>query len=118
VRVVIGGETVADTHRPRLLFETGLPTRYYIPKVDVRMDLLTATDSHTRCPYKGIASYWTAKVAGQEVKDIAWAYPAPIPECSKIENLVSFYNERVDAIHVDGELQPVPQTAWSKAAIK
>jgi uncharacterized protein (DUF427 family) len=118
VRVVIGGETFADTQRPRLLFETSLPTRYYIPKVDVRMDLLTKTDSHTRCPYKGIASYWTARVAGQEFKDIAWAYPAPIPECSKIENLVCFYNERVDAIYVDDELQPVPQTSWSKAANK
>ena len=114
VRVVIGGETLAETRRPRLLFETGLPTRYYIPKVDVRMDLLTPTDSHTRCPYKGIASYWTARVGDQQFKDIAWAYPAPIPECSKIENLVSFYNERVDAIYVDGELQPVPRTPWSR----
>jgi uncharacterized protein (DUF427 family) len=118
VRVVVGGETLADTHSPRLLFETGLPTRYYIPKVDVRLDLLTPTDSHTACPYKGIASYWTADIGDQEFKDIAWSYPAPIPECAKIENLVSFYNERVDAIYVDGELQPVPRTGWSRPANK
>lgn len=113
VRVVVGGETLAETHRPRLLFETGLPTRYYIPKIDVRMDLLTPTDSHTACPYKGIASYWTARVGDQDFQDIAWSYPAPIPECTKIENLISFYNERVDAIYVDGTLQPVSHTSWS-----
>ena len=60
VRVLIDGVVVADTHRPWLLFETGLPVRYYVPKIDVRMELLEPTDSHTACPYKGIASYWTA----------------------------------------------------------
>ncbi len=60
VKVIVGGEVVAETTRPRLLFETGLPTRYYIPKLDVRLDLLTPTNTSTRCPYKGKASYWTA----------------------------------------------------------
>ncbi len=113
VKVVIGGQVVAETNRPRLLLETGLPTRYYIPKLDVRMDLLTPTDLHTRCPYKGEASYWTVTVGGQEFKNIVWAYPSPIPEIPKIENLLSFYNEKVDAIYVDGELQPKPKTPWS-----
>ena len=113
VKVVLGGEVVAETDRPRLLFETNLPTRYYIPKVDVRMDLLTPTDLHTRCPYKGEASYWTATVAGQEFKNIVWVYPSPIPEIPKLENLLCFYNEKVDAIYVDGELQPKPKTPWS-----
>ncbi len=113
VQVVLAGEVVADTHRPRLLFETGLPTRYYIPKLDVRMDLLTPTETTTRCPYKGKASYWSVKAGNMEVKDIAWSYPAPIPECPKIENLVCFFNERVDAIYADGERQPVPKTPWS-----
>jgi len=97
----------------RLLFETGLPTRYYIPKADVRMDLLSPTDSVTQCPYKGKASYWTARVGDTEAADIAWSYPFPIPECPKIENLVAFYNERAD-IWVDGELQPKPETPWSR----
>src|ERR671933_191751 len=59
VRVILGGEVVADTHRPHLLFETGLPPRYYIPKLDVRMDLLEPTGTRTRCPYKGEVVYWT-----------------------------------------------------------
>jgi uncharacterized protein (DUF427 family) len=104
VRVEIEGQVIADTRRPLLLFETGLPTRYYIPKQDVRMDLLEATDSHTRCPYKGIASYWSLNLDGKTFEDIVWSYPAPIPEILKIENLLSFYNERVD-LYVDGKLQ-------------
>jgi uncharacterized protein (DUF427 family) len=111
--VAIGNEVVADTVRPRLLFETGLPTRYYIPKADVRMDLLTSTDTSTQCPYKGVAEYWSATVGGEVHDDIAWSYPFPIPECPKVEGLVCFFNERTD-ITVDSELQPRPRTAWSR----
>jgi uncharacterized protein (DUF427 family) len=119
VRVIVGGECIADTHRPHLLFETGLPTRYYIPKLDVRMDLLEPTQTRTRCPYKGEAVYWSARIpssAGRDevFEDIAWSYPAPIPECPKIENLVCFFQEHADAVEVDGEVQPVPQTPWSR----
>ena len=113
VKIVVGGEVVAETHRPRLLFETGLPTRYYIPKLDARLDLLTATNTSTRCPYKGKAVYWSVNVNGKEFVDIVWGYPAPIPECPKIENLLCFYDEKVDAVYVDGELQPRPVTPWS-----
>jgi uncharacterized protein (DUF427 family) len=113
VKVVVAGETVAESHRPLLLFETELPTRYYIPKVDVRMDLLVPSGSRTRCPYKGEAKYYSVKIGDNQVKDIAWYYPFPVPECPRIENLVCFYNERVDALYVDGELQPKPQTKWS-----
>ncbi len=113
VKIVLGGEVVAETDRPYLLFETGLPTRYYLSPEDVRMDLLTPTDHHSRCPYKGIASYWTASVNGQQFENIVWGYPNPIPECPKIKNLLCFFNEKVDAIYVDEELQDVPQTPWS-----
>jgi uncharacterized protein (DUF427 family) len=112
VRVEIEGVTLGETRRPILLFETGLPTRYYIPKLDVRMDLLESTDFVTRCPYKGVACYWSARVGGKLVKDIVWSYPAPIPECPKIENLFSFYNEQVD-LYVDGVLQDRPVTPFS-----
>jgi uncharacterized protein (DUF427 family) len=112
VRVEIEGQTVADTRRPRLLFETNLPTRYYIPKTDVRMDLLEPTDTVTQCPYKGKASYWSFRSGDKHLKDAAWGYPFPIPECPKIENLVCFFNERLD-IYVDGELQPRPRSPWS-----
>lgn len=112
VRVDIEGQVVAETRRPRLLFETGLPTRYYIPKQDVRMDLLDATGTSTACPYKGQARYWSVRVGDKVIDDLVWSYPAPIPECPKIENLLSFYNEKVD-IYVDGELQVRPLTPWS-----
>jgi uncharacterized protein (DUF427 family) len=112
VRVEINGQTVADTHRPRLLFETSLPTRYYLPPQDVRMDLLAQTDKHTRCPYKGEASYWTANVGGTALQDIAWGYPTPIAECPRIQGYVCFFNEKVDT-YVDGERQARPVTKWS-----
>jgi uncharacterized protein (DUF427 family) len=113
VKIVVGGEVVAETSRPRLLFETGLPVRYYIPKLDVRLDLLTPTSSKTHCPYKGTASYWTATVNGKQFKDIVWSYPTPLLESSKIENLLCFYDEKVDAVYVDGELQQRPVTPFS-----
>src|SRR5262245_21765606 len=95
VQVVALGEMVADSRRPSLLFETGLPTRYYIPRADVRMSLLVPSDSHTQCPYKGIASYYSVRVGNRLARDLAWTYRFPIPECPKIEDLVCFYNEQV-----------------------
>jgi len=115
VKVTVGGVVVADTNRPRLLFETGLPVRYYIPKVDVRMDLLEPSQTITRCPYKGIASYWSVHSLEAIHHDLAWSYKSPIPECSKIENLIAFYNEGVD-LDVDGERIERPQTPWSVAS--
>jgi len=112
VRVEIRGVVVAETHRPVLLFETGLPTRYYIPKQDVRMDLLVPTSSVSRCPYKGVARYWSGPMGDEMIQDVVWSYPAPIPECPKIENLLSFYNERVD-LYVDGVLQDHAITPFS-----
>jgi uncharacterized protein (DUF427 family) len=114
VQVVVGGEVVADTHRPRLLFETGLPTRYYIPPLDVRMDLLEPTDRETRCPYKGRARYWSVRIGDRVFRDLVWSYSPSLPECPKINDLVCFYNERVDAILVDGERQEIPKTPWSR----
>ena len=114
VQVMLGGETVADTRRARFLFETRLPTRYYIPQEDVRMDLLVPSDKVTACPYKGRARYWSAKIGGREYPDIVWGYPEPIPECPKIKGLLSFFNEQVDAILVDGIEVKRPVTPWSK----
>jgi uncharacterized protein (DUF427 family) len=112
VRVEIGGQTVADSRRPRLLFETNLPTRYYLPVEDVRMDLLEPTDASTVCPYKGTASYWRLK-GGTAGRDVAWSYQNPIPECPKIRGLISFFNERVDSLYVDDELREKPKTPWT-----
>jgi uncharacterized protein (DUF427 family) len=112
VQVLLGGTVVADSHRPRLLFETGLPTRYYLPKLDVRRDLLVPSPTRTRCPYKGEAVHWSIEADGEQLDDGAWAYPAPLPEIPKIENLIAFYNEKVDLI-VDGIPQERPRTKWS-----
>lgn len=112
VRVEVDGETIAETNRPVLLFETGLPTRYYIPKLDVRMDLLESTQTVTHCPYKGDASYWNLRLGDTTYKDFVWVYPRPIPEIPKIENLLCFYNEKVD-LYVDGELQERPVSPFS-----
>jgi uncharacterized protein (DUF427 family) len=114
IQVVIGGETMADTRRARFLFEPRLPTRYYIPKLDVRMDLLQPSETVTACPYKGRTTrYWSATAGIPAGRDIAWSYGAPTPECAKIANLVCFFNERVDAIYVDGEKEDRPLTPWS-----
>lgn len=92
VRVDIGGVTVAESTRPVLLFETGLPVRYYLPMVDVRLDLLTPSDRVTECPYKGTARYWSV---GDE-RDVVWSYPFPTLESAGIAGLVCFYEERVE----------------------
>jgi uncharacterized protein (DUF427 family) len=113
VRVIVGGEVVAESERPRLLFETGLPTRYYLPRMDVRMDLLAPSQTVTQCPYKGRTEHFDLGLNGRVWRDVAWSYPYPIPECPKIENLICFYDERVERIEVDGKVQPKPQTPWS-----
>ena len=105
VRVLIDGETVAETRRPKLLFETGLPTRYYVPEADVRLDLLVESDTRTRCPYKGVATYWSVQAADERFSDVAWGYPAPLPEARKLPGTLCFLGERVD-IEVDGERVP------------
>jgi uncharacterized protein (DUF427 family) len=112
VVVRIDGQVVADTTRPTLLFETTLPTRYYLPKPDVRLDLLTATDSTSQCPYKGTAEYYTATVDGTEHVDVAWWYRHPAHESAAIAGLVAFYDEKVD-VEVDGVAQARPRTPFS-----
>jgi uncharacterized protein (DUF427 family) len=112
VRVEIDGFVVAESDHPTLLFETGLPTRYYFPKTDVRLDLLVATDSTSACPYKGIARYWSVVVDGTEHADFAWCYEYPLPESIRVAGLICFYNERVD-ITVDGVAQARPTTVFS-----
>ena len=112
VKVILDGVVLAETKRPSLLFETSLPTRYYLPAADVNMAYLSPSDSHTQCPYKGTASYWHVTIGDKVYKDLVWYYPDPIPECPKIKDLLCFYNEKVD-VYVDGELQERPKTYWS-----
>jgi uncharacterized protein (DUF427 family) len=112
VRVEVDGVTVAESASPRLLFETGLPTRYYLPKTHVRMDLLTPTDTVTHCPYKGAAAWWSVLAGDTIYKDLAWSYPTPLPESERVAGLIAFYDEKVD-VYVDGVLQDRPKTKFS-----
>ncbi|MCZ6551737.1 MAG: DUF427 domain-containing protein [candidate division NC10 bacterium] len=112
IKVVVGGITVGETTRPTLLFETGLPTRYYMPKHGARMDLLERSDAVTRCPYKGDANLYSIKIGDELHEGLAWIYRYPTVECAKIQGLVGFLNEKVD-MYEDGTLLPRPKTIWS-----
>lgn len=112
VKIEIDGTLVADTHRPVLLFETGLPTRYYIPREDVRLDLLEPTDHNTGCPYKGTAEYWSWQGGPGVPSNIVWSYAEPLPAVAVIKGLLALYNEAVDII-VDGERLERPLTPFS-----
>ncbi len=113
VVVSLGGEVVAESRQPRLLFETGLPVRYYLPLTDVRLDRLRPSATVTQCPYKGTATYWSVDVNGQTFVDVVWTYRTPLPESQKIAGLACFLNERVD-LTVDGVALPRPVTKFSE----
>lgn len=117
VRISLNGEVLAETNRARALFESGLPPRWYVPPEDVRQESLTNSDTHTGCPYKGIASYWSATVDGHEERDLIWSYPDPLHDAERVKGYLAFFNERVD-IELDGELQERPETQWSPHAPK
>ncbi|MBL0885524.1 DUF427 domain-containing protein [Myceligenerans sp. I2] len=104
VRVVVGGQVVAESRRPVVLTETGLEPRYYLPRVDVRMDLLTPTGTTTHCPYKGAASYWTIDAADAELTDTVWTYETPLAESMRIAGLLCFWPEKSSdlELYVDG----------------
>ncbi|KIP04405.1 hypothetical protein PHLGIDRAFT_196030 [Phlebiopsis gigantea 11061_1 CR5-6] len=105
VRIVYKGQEIANTNRPRFLFETSLRRRTYIPKLDCRMDLLTPTELTTECPYKGVANYYDIRLPdGSAVENGVWWYRNPNPECIEIRGLVAFYDEKLE-VYVDGELQ-------------
>lgn len=112
VRVELDGVTLADSRQPRILFETGLPPRCYLPLTDVRMDLLHPSSTQTHCPYKGTASYWSVHTGQAVHEDLVWIYRTPLPESQKIAGLACFYDEKVD-VFIDGERQQRPRTHFS-----
>jgi uncharacterized protein (DUF427 family) len=109
VKVSLDGVTLAESSRPMAVFETNLPTRWYLPKEDV-VPAYEATTRSTACPYKGTASYWT--VGGNE--NVAWSYESPIPVAAALQGLVAFYDEVVD-VDIDGERQ---ERGYSPFAVK
>ncbi len=96
VEVRVAGHLVAESDRPMLLDETGLPTRYYLPPDDVRMDLLTPTSFETQCPFKGTASYWSLTLDGTTHDGIVWAYQEPFEAAEGIAGMLCFYPDRSD----------------------
>lgn len=111
VRLERDGELVAESDRPVLLFETMLPTRFYLPAEDVRVPL-EPSPTRTWCAYKGRASYLSPVVGGTALTDLAWTYPEPLPEAAPVRDLVCFFDERVDVV-LDGERRARPVTPWS-----
>ena len=108
VVVELDGEVLAESSAPYLLFEPPIPVRYYLPRDDVRMDLLQPSDTRSICAYKGEASY----LSHGEAADLAWTYPAPLREAAEIADRIAFFNERADVV-VDGIRLERPVTPWS-----
>ncbi len=94
VEVSVAGHQLAASDRAVLLEETGLPGRYYLPREDVRTDLLRPTATQSACPFKGQASYWSVEVGGEVHEDLVWSYQDPIPEAAGIAGLMCFWTER------------------------
>lgn len=113
IRISLDGEVLAESDRPTILFETGLPPRFYLSPADVRTELLVPSDSTTECPYKGTASYWSVEAGGTRHDDLVWYYPQPLPEAAKVQGLYACFNERVD-LEVDGERWDRPVTKFSR----
>jgi uncharacterized protein (DUF427 family) len=106
LRFSLAGELLAESKTPKILFETGLPPRYYLPPEDVRADLLAPTDTQTHCPYKGTARYWSVRLpSGAVAPDLVWAYEEPLHDAEPVRGLRCFLTDRVD-LEVDGERYP------------
>jgi uncharacterized protein (DUF427 family) len=109
LRIELEGVVLAETTSTRMLFETRLPTRFYVPREDVAAGLRPSA-RRSYCPYKGRASYWSWESA----QDIAWSYEDPLPELAPIKGLVAFWDERVEVI-LDGQLRSRPGGAVAAA---
>jgi uncharacterized protein (DUF427 family) len=107
VQVERDGRLLADSDKPIVVFETGRPTRYYMPESDVDGSLLADSDLQTGCPYKGLASYRHVLLDGRRYPNLFWYYDAPFGQVADLKGYLAPYSERVDLI-VDGEVQDRP----------
>jgi uncharacterized protein (DUF427 family) len=113
VQVELEGVLLADSSAPVMVFETGLPTRYYLDRTAVRFEHLVATDTVSACPYKGVTGgYWSVRIGERIHADLAWSYTFPTLQLSPIAGLVAFYNEKLDIV-LDGERLERPKTHFS-----
>ncbi len=106
------GVMVADSARPVLLFETGLPTRHYLPQADIDMSCLVPSERRTRCPYKGEAQYYHLRVGDSLLENAIWYYADPVHESARIRGLLCFATELVDEVTVDGAVVEPPVTSF------
>ena len=111
VKLELDGQLLAESSRPTVLFETMLPARYYLPREDIRADLIPSS-RRTFCAYKGQASYWSAVPGGDLLADIAWTYEQPLHDAAQVRGLIAFFDERID-VTLDGERLARPITPWS-----
>ena len=111
VSLELDGQVLAQSSRPTLLFETMLPTRYYLPREDIRAELVPS-GTRTYCAYKGQASYWSAAIDGHQLSDLAWTYQNPLHDAALVRGLIAFFDERIDVI-LDGQRLERPITPWS-----
>lgn len=111
IRVVHGGEVLAESSSYLALYETGLVPRYYIPQDDVSMSKLQPSETKTQCPYKGTASYFSGP--GEDGADLIWTYPDPLAEVIRIKDHLCFYQERTDLIEIVGQPIPKPKSHWA-----
>ena len=110
VRVSLGGELLAESSSPVMVFETGLPARTYFDRADVRFERLVPSDTRTACPYKGrTTGYWSVFAGGEVHEDLAWSYDFPTAALLPIAGLVAFLDEKVD-VAIDGVSQARPET--------
>ena len=113
VRIELGGDVLAETTRARMLCETHLPMRFYLPREDVRVDL-QPSPQHSYCPYKGQASYWSLEAGGHLRENLGWSYERPLPDAAAVAGLVAFWDEQVD-VFVDGTRRARPGGAVAAA---
>jgi uncharacterized protein (DUF427 family) len=112
VRIELDGAVLAESSSPVMVFETGLPTRYYLNRTETNFAYLVPTGTVTECPYKGTTTYWSVRVGETVHPDLAWCYEFPTRALSAIAGLIAFYNEKVDIL-LDGQLLTRPTTHFS-----
>lgn len=113
VRIELDGQVLAESSQPLLLFETGLPTRFYMQADDLRVPS-RSNDRRTYCAYKGEASYLTLELEGGPRDDLVWSYQSPLRDAAVLEGRIAFFDEKVDVV-LDGERRDRPRTQFSDA---
>ena len=104
LKIIFGGEIIAETSRAFRVLETSHPPVFYFPPADVRMEFLTKAAGTSFCEWKGSAGYYDLQVGEKSVKNAAWFYPNPTRNFAEIANYIAFYPSKMDACYVNDEL--------------